>query len=42
MKTVEQLQALNASVIAHVIPGLRLHTVTVDIDGVVVSTGLTF
>jgi hypothetical protein len=40
MKTVERLQALNAAVIAHVIPGLRLHTVTVDVDGVVVSTGL--
>jgi hypothetical protein len=31
---------LNAAVIAHVVPGLRLHTVTVDVDGVVVSTGL--
>jgi hypothetical protein len=40
MKTVERLQALNAAVIEHVIPGLRLHTVTVDVDGVVVSTGL--
>ncbi len=40
MKTVERLQALNAAVIAHVIPGLRLRTVTVDVDGVVVSTGL--
>jgi hypothetical protein len=40
MQTVERLQALNAAVIAHVIPGLRLHTVTVDVDGVVVSTGL--
>ena len=40
MKTVERLQALNAAVIAHVIPGLRLHSVTVDVDGVVVSTGL--
>jgi hypothetical protein len=40
MKTVERLQALNAAVIAYVIPGLRLHTVTVDVDGVVVSTGL--
>ena len=40
MKTVERLQALNAAVIAHVVPGLRLHTVTVDVDGVVVSTGL--
>jgi hypothetical protein len=40
MKTVERLQALNAAVIAQVVPGLRLHTVTVDVDGVVVSTGL--
>ena len=40
MKTVERLQTLNAAVIAHVIPGLRLQTVTVDVDGVVVSTGL--
>jgi hypothetical protein len=40
MRTVECLQQLNAAVIAHVIPGLRLHTVTVDVDGVVVSTGL--
>jgi len=40
MKTVERLQALNAAVIAHVISGLRLHTMTVDVDGVVVSTGL--
>ncbi len=40
MKTVERLQALNAAVIEHVIPGLRLRTVTVDVDGVVVSTGL--
>lgn len=40
MKTVDRLQALNAAVIAAVVPGLRLHTVTVDVDGVVVSTGL--
>jgi Transposase DDE domain group 1 len=40
MTTVERLQVVNAAVIAHVIPGLRLHTVTVDVDGVVVSTGL--
>jgi hypothetical protein len=40
MATVERLQVLNAAVIAHVVPGLRLHTVTVDVDGVVVSTGL--
>ncbi len=40
MKTVERLQALNAAVIEHVIPGLGLRTMTVDVDGVVVSTGL--
>jgi hypothetical protein len=40
MKTVARLQTLNAAVIEHVIPGLRLRTVTVDVDGVVVSTGL--
>jgi hypothetical protein len=40
MKTVERLQALNAAVIEHVMPGLGLRTVTVDVDGVVVSTGL--
>lgn len=40
MTTVERLQALNAVVIAHVIPGLRLRTITIDVDGVVVSTGL--
>jgi hypothetical protein len=34
------LQTLNAAVIAHAIPGLRLRTVTVDVDGVVVCTGL--
>ncbi|MBE3063741.1 MAG: transposase, partial [Spirochaetes bacterium] len=40
MTTVERLQALNAAVIASVVPRLRLQTVTVDVDGVVVSTGL--
>ena len=40
MKAVERLQALNAAVIASVVPRLRLQTVTVDVDGVVVSTGL--
>lgn len=40
MSTVRCLQTLNAAVIAHVVPGLALRTVTVDIDGVVVSTGL--
>lgn len=40
MKTVGRLQALNAAVIAHVVPGLALRTLTIDVDGVVVSTGL--
>jgi Transposase DDE domain group 1 len=40
MKTVERLQGLNAAVITYVIPGLKLHTMTVDVDGTVVSTGL--
>ena len=40
METVGRLQALNVSVIAHVVPGLGLCTLTVDVDGVVVSTGL--
>jgi len=40
MKTVGWLQGLNAAVIAYVIPGLKLHTMTVDVDGTVVSTGL--
>jgi DDE family transposase len=40
MSTVRCLQTLNAAVIAKVVPGLALRTVTVDIDGVVVSTGL--
>jgi hypothetical protein len=40
MQTVERLQALNAAVIAHVLPAGALRTLTVDIDGTVVSTGL--
>ena len=40
MKSVEHLTALNAAVIAHILPRLRLRTLTVDVDGVVVSTGL--
>jgi hypothetical protein len=40
MKTVEHLMALNAAVIAQMLPKLRLRTVTVDVDGTVVSTGL--
>lgn len=39
MKTVERLQELNAAVIAQLMPALRLRSLTVDIDGVVVSTG---
>ena len=34
------MQALNATVIAHILPVLGLGTLTVDIDGVVVSTGV--
>src|SRR5450756_400031 len=40
MRTVECLQALNAAVIARVLPAGALRTLTVDIDGTVVSTGL--
>jgi hypothetical protein len=40
MKSVEQLMALNAAVIAQIMPRLQLRTLTVDVDGVVVSTGL--
>ena len=40
MKSVEHLMALNAAVIAQILPRLRLRTFTVDVDGVVVSTGL--
>jgi len=40
MRTVERLAALNTAVIAHLLPRLKLRTVTVDVDGVVVSTGL--
>jgi Transposase DDE domain group 1 len=40
METVGRLQALNATVIAHILPVLGLRTLTVDIDGVVVSTGV--
>ena len=39
METVGRLQSLNGAVIAHVVPGLGLRTLTVDVDGVVVSTG---
>ena len=40
MRTVTRLQALNAAVVSHLLPGLVLRTWTVDVDGVVVSTGL--
>jgi hypothetical protein len=40
MHTVERLQALNTAVIARVLPAGALRTLTVDIDGTVVSTGL--
>jgi hypothetical protein len=40
MRTVDRLQAINTSVIARVLAGLGLRTWTVDVDGVVVSTGL--
>ncbi len=40
MKSVEPLVALNAAVVAQILPRLGLRTLTVDVDGVVVSTGL--
>jgi hypothetical protein len=40
MHTVERLQALNAAVIARVLSAGALPTLTVDVDGTVVSTGL--
>ena len=40
MKSVEHLVALNAAVVAQMLPRLGLRTLTVDVDGVVVSTGL--
>jgi hypothetical protein len=40
MSTVERLQTLNAAIIARVLPAGSLRTLTVDIDGTVVSTGL--
>ena len=39
MPTVRHLQALNAAVVSHLLPTLGLRTWTVDVDGVVVSTG---
>jgi hypothetical protein len=40
MATVARLQDLNAGVVAQVLPALGLGTITIDVDGVVVSTGL--
>ena len=40
MTTVTRFQALNAAVVSQLLPGLGLRTWTVDVDGVVVSTGL--
>lgn len=40
MTTVGLLQDLNAGVVARVLPALGLGTMTIDVDGVVVSTGL--
>jgi len=39
MTTVNRLQDLNAGVVARVLPAIGLRTVTIDVDGVVVSTG---
>jgi len=40
MRTVTTLQTLNAAVVARVVPRDALRTLTVDVDGTVVSTGL--
>jgi hypothetical protein len=40
MKRVEHLMALNAAVVAHIQPRLQLRSLTIDVDGTVVSTGL--
>ncbi len=40
MRSVSRLQDLNATVVSHLLPGLGLRTWTIDVDGVVVSTGL--
>ncbi len=40
MRTVTRLQTLNAAVVGRLLPGLGLRTWTIDVDGVVVSTGL--
>jgi len=39
LTTVGRLQDLNAGVVARVVPALGLRTLTIDVDGVVVSTG---
>ena len=39
MTTVDRLQLLNAGIVARVLPRLTLRTLTIDVDGVVVSTG---
>ena len=40
IRTVTRFQALNAAVVRQLLPTLGLRTWTVDVDGVVVSTGL--
>src|SRR5690606_7747921 len=40
MKSVEHLMTLNAAVIVQILPRLGLRTLTIDVDGTVVSTGL--
>lgn len=40
MKSVEHLMALNGGVIAQILPRLELRSLTIDVDGTVVSTGL--
>jgi len=40
MPTVRRLQDLNAAVVECLLPRLGLRTWTIDVDGVVVSTGL--
>src|SRR6516164_1479725 len=40
MTTVGRLQDLNAGIVGRVLPALGLRTVTIDVDGVVVSRGL--
>ena len=40
MRNISRLQNLNAAVVGHLLPELGLRTWTIDVDGVVVSTGL--